>query len=331
MSQLKLLGRKHKLIRRFQETEGLRLGHEAKIASERQAKLDVVNQESHILIEKTDQLLKQVLQKRDDIVNLLQEEKLGYIYIATLELAQIADLEQAVSMTNEADQRIRQAVRERQDYWAAQREAGRRRPTWQSVIIAVAVTVFGCFLVWDRSSARQTTINQAKTAVAVTQQAINQASTAPIVQNRVYSDEHLGWSGYNSVDNQFTFDINDYVPGTRFVLSSSVVIVGPPGKCTDTRGTVSITTPSKRQTVVDWNNNNVTCVEVSGLPDDPNLGEITERLQVFVRENITNRGTQFSLDITNLVTESGRYAVTWEYKSGCCGIYIDGLRIEAIP
>jgi hypothetical protein len=148
---------------------------------------------------------------------------------------------------------------------------------------------------------------------------------APL-EKLTYVDDHVGWAGKRAFQNSFDFYIDRYSSDYHYFLTFQVV-TSSDIQCGETSGTVSIEPNTLNRVVWNWNNTNVNCYESS----EWNFDGLSPESVVFAKDAAVRYGNTESIDITRWITKNDKYEVTWQWVSGCCGIVINGMKLEAVP
>ena len=151
------------------------------------------------------------------------------------------------------------------------------------------------------------------------------------ISQPIAADQHLGWAGAVHTENIYSITVKDYNSKSQYILKGNVVILGRIGNCIATNGTVSIETAGKTNRIWEWNNNNLNCIEAdeTGWPQNPNLGTLSSEFEQLIRETVLPQGSEFAIDVTQYIKRDGKYTISWDYLSGCCGIFIGGMELYA--
>ncbi|MDJ0580465.1 hypothetical protein [Crocosphaera sp.] len=141
----------------------------------------------------------------------------------------------------------------------------------------------------------------------------------------ISSDAHLGWVGSNSNKNVYTLEVKNYNNNAAYYIVGQALL----SDCGKSNGKIYLSQQNNNFTkIATWKSNELNCYQE--VPDkmNPNNFGITEELEKKLRFNGIFK--EIKRDVSSHIQGNGNYKIKWEYSSGCCGIFIDGVDLMVI-
>lgn len=141
----------------------------------------------------------------------------------------------------------------------------------------------------------------------------------------ISSDAHLGWVGSNPNKNVYTLEVKNYNNNAGYYIVGQGLL----SDCGESNGKIYLSQPNNNFTkIATWKSNDLNCYQE--VPDkmNPNNFGITEELEKKLRFNGIFK--EIKRDVSSHIQGNGNYKIKWEYSSGCCGIFIDGVDLMVI-
>ncbi|MGK7886017.1 MAG: hypothetical protein AB4057_15520 [Crocosphaera sp.] len=136
----------------------------------------------------------------------------------------------------------------------------------------------------------------------------------------ISSDSHFGWAGSNSNKNIYTLQVYHYNNDAGYYILGQALL----SDCGVSNGKIYLSHKDKSYIRIgSWSSEYLQCYEGIKSRLNPNTFGITRELEKKVR--LEGYFTEIKKDVSQYIEENGSYKVKWEYSSGCCGIFIDGV------
>ena len=147
---------------------------------------------------------------------------------------------------------------------------------------------------------------------------------------RTYRDDHVGWAGENRYDYTYSFTVDDFIPGRRYMLSAKGMIPVISISCGETRGSIIVRDPLGGTASLGWDHNDFFCRGgFSGWPNHPNSG-LSQSQVDFVNRELKPYGRELVKNLGDFITGNGSYRVEWGWRAGCCGVYIWDVQLRPV-
>ncbi len=141
----------------------------------------------------------------------------------------------------------------------------------------------------------------------------------------ISSDSHLGWIGSNPNKNIYTLEVKNYNNNANYYIVAQALL----SNCGKSNGKIYLSQHNNNFTkIANWTSDELNCYE--GVTDkmNPNTFGITEELEKKLRFNGVFK--EIKRNVSSHIQGNGNYQIKWEYSSGCCGIFIDGLDLQVV-